>query len=157
MAAVDIGVAHQDDLVVADLGDVELLSDAGPDGRDEGLDLVVLEHPIHAGPLDVEDLAPDRENRLHPGVARLGGRPAGRVALDDEQFAFIGITAAAVLQLLGHARALERRLASGGVAGRASGDAGVGGLGCFGHQLLGLVRVLLQPVGQPIVGGALDE
>ena len=85
MAAVDVGVAHQDDLVVADLGDVELLADAGADGRDERLDLVVLQHLVDAGPLDVEDLAPDGQDRLGARVAGLLGRAAGRVALDDEQ------------------------------------------------------------------------
>ena len=91
MAAVDVGVAHQDDLVVADLGDVELLADAGADGRDQRLDLVVLEHLVDAGPLDVEDLAADGQDRLGARVAGLGGRAAGGVALDDEQLALLGV------------------------------------------------------------------
>src|SRR5690606_35885686 len=85
VAAVDVRVAHADDLVVAALVDVELLADAGADGRDEGLDLGVLEHLVEAGPLDVEDLAPDREDGLGGGVAGVDGGAAGRVALDDEQ------------------------------------------------------------------------
>ena len=59
--------AQDADLVVAALLDVELLADAGADGRDEGLDLDVLEHAVEAGPLDVEDLAPDGEDRLACG------------------------------------------------------------------------------------------
>ena len=81
--------AQDDDLVVADLVDVELLAEAGADGRDQGLDLVVLEHLVDAGPLDVEDLAPDRQDRLDAGVAGLGGRAAGGVALDDEQLGLV--------------------------------------------------------------------
>ena len=77
VAAVDVGVAQQDDLVVADLGDVELLADAGADGRDQRLDLVVLEHLVEAGPLDVEDLAADRAGS--PGCAGRGpGWPSRR-------------------------------------------------------------------------------
>ncbi len=56
--------ARMHDLVVAALLDVELLADAGADGRDERLDLEVLQHLVEAGPLDVEDLAADRQDRL---------------------------------------------------------------------------------------------
>src|SRR3712207_9458017 len=38
--AVDVGVRHQDDLVVAQLRDVELVVDAGAEGGDHRLDLV---------------------------------------------------------------------------------------------------------------------
>jgi hypothetical protein len=67
--------AHDDDLVVADLLEVELLADPGADGRDERLDLVVLQHLVDAGPLDVEDLAPDGQDRLRAGVAGLTAEP----------------------------------------------------------------------------------
>ena len=157
VAAVDVGVAHQDDLVVADLGDVELLADAGADGRDQRLDLVVLEHLVDAGPLDVEDLAPDGQDRLRTRVAGLGGRAAGRVALDDEQLGLVGVAGGAVLELVGHAGALERGLAPGGVAGAAGRLSGPGGLDGLGHHLAGLGRVLLEPVGQLVVGGPLDQ
>ena len=82
---VDVGVGHQDDLVIAQLLDVELVVDAGAQRGDERLDLVVLQHPVDAGLLDVEDLAADRQDRLDPRVAALLGRAAGRVALDDEE------------------------------------------------------------------------
>src|SRR6476661_7933333 len=41
--AVDVGIGHQHDLVVARLVDVEVLADAGAEGGDERLDLVVGE------------------------------------------------------------------------------------------------------------------
>ena len=77
VAAVDVGVGQQDHLVVADLVDVELLGQPGADGRDERLDLDVLEHLVDAGPLDVEDLAPDGEDGLGTGLrASLAEPPA---------------------------------------------------------------------------------
>ena len=85
VAAVDVGVGQQDHLVVADLVDVELLGQAGADGRDQRLDLGVLEHLVDTGPLDVEDLAPDGEDGLGVRVAGVLGRSAGRVALHDEE------------------------------------------------------------------------
>ena len=85
--------AQDADLVVAPLLDVELLPHPGADGGDEGLDLEVLEHLVEAGPLDVEDLAADREDRLAQRVAGGDGRAAGRVALDDEQLALLAVLA----------------------------------------------------------------
>ena len=87
VAAVDVGVGQHDDLVVADLGDVEVLGQAGADGGDQRLDLGVLQHLVDAGPLDVQDLAPDGQDGLGPRVAGVLGRAAGRVPLDDEQLA----------------------------------------------------------------------
>ncbi len=85
--AVDVGVGHDDDLVVARLLDVELVADAGADGADHGEDLLVGEHLVDARLLDVEDLAAQRQDRLEAAVARLLGRAAGRVALDQVQLA----------------------------------------------------------------------
>jgi hypothetical protein len=52
------------------LVDVELLgAEAGADGRDQRLDLGVLQHLVEAGPLDVEDLAADGQDGLGARVA----------------------------------------------------------------------------------------
>ena len=119
--------ASSDHLVVAGLGDVELLADAAADGGDQRLDLVVLQHLVEAGPLDVEDLAADRQDRLGARVAGVERGAAGGVALDDEQLALVGVAAAAVLQLVGHAGAGQRRLAADGVAGVLGRHAGLRG------------------------------
>ena len=56
--AVDIGIGHQDDLVIAQLRDIEVLdADAGSQGRDHGPDFLVAEHLVVARFLDVQDLA----------------------------------------------------------------------------------------------------
>ena len=82
---VDVGIGQQDDLVIPGLLEVEFVADVGPDGGDERLDLGVLKNLGQPGFLDVEDLAPDRENGLYPGVASLLGRAGRRIALDDEE------------------------------------------------------------------------
>ena len=82
--AVDIGVGHQHDLVIARLLDVEVLADPGAEGRDQRLDLGVGEDLVDPGLLDVEDLAADGQDRLVVGVAPAHGRAAGGVPLDDE-------------------------------------------------------------------------
>jgi len=57
VAAVDVGVRHDDDPVVADLVDVLLLLDAAAEGGDEGDDLLRREHLLEPRLLDVQDLA----------------------------------------------------------------------------------------------------
>ena len=157
VAAVDIGVGQDADLVVAPLLDVELLADAGADRRDQRLDLEVLEHPVEAGPLDVEDLAPDRQDRLGAGIAGGDRRAAGGVALDDEELALLAVLGRAVLELVGHAGAVEQRLGADDVAGLLGRHAGLGGGDGLLDHLVGLGGVLLEPVAQLLVGGPLDE
>ena len=114
VVAVDVGVGHQHDLVVAQLVEVELLVDAGAERGDDRLDLGVGQHLVDAGLLDVEDLAADREDRLDARVPALPGRAAGRVALDDEDLALLGVGRLAVRQLAGQAAAAEQPLAGAG-------------------------------------------
>ena len=67
-----------------------------------------------------------------------------------------GLRLRAVLQLVGHAGAVERGLAPDGVSGRSC--RGPCALGVDGlHDLVGLGRVLLEPLGQLLVGGLLHE
>ena len=85
VGAVDVGVGHQHDLVVAEVVDLELVRNPGADRRDQRLDLVVGENLVDPALLDVDDLAAQRQHRLRVPVAPLLRRAARRVALDDEQ------------------------------------------------------------------------
>ena len=141
--AVDVGVAHHDDLAVPPLARVFLVADAVADGRDDVADLLVAEHAVEPGALDVEDLAAEREDRLvEPVAAPLGGA-AGRVALDEEQLAGVLVVGGAVHQLAGQAAAGEDPLAvADQLAGLAGRLAGLGGQLRLGDDLLGRRRVL---------------
>ena len=125
MRAVDIGIGHDHDLVIARLGDVPLLREAAADRRDERADLGVREHAVHARLLDVEHLATQRQDGLRAAVAsRLGGTTGG-VALDEVDLALGGIAARAVAQLARqgepvHDAALLARVVARG-AGRLAG------------------------------------
>jgi len=58
MRAVHVGVGHDDDLVIAQLLDVELVAaDAGAKRGDQRADLFGGQHFVEARPLDVEDFA----------------------------------------------------------------------------------------------------
>ena len=105
--AVDVRVGQQDDLVVAQLGDVERLADARAEGDDQRPDLLAREHLVDARLLDVEHLAEHRQHGLEVPVTALLGRATGRVALDDEQLAPRRVALLAVGQLARQCRALE--------------------------------------------------
>ena len=83
MAAVNIGIGHDDDLVIAELLDVKLLAESRAERRDDGGELVVAVDLVGARLFDVEHLAPERQDRLKARVASLRGRAACTVALDD--------------------------------------------------------------------------
>ena len=129
MRAVDVGVGHDDDAVVAQLGDVEIvLADAGAEGGDQGADLLGGEHLVEARLLDVENLALQRQDRLELAVAPLLGRAAGRVALDQVQFAQGRVLLLAVGQFARQGGDVQGALAPGQLAGLARRLAGAGRL-----------------------------
>ena len=129
----------------------------GADRGDQRLDLLVAQHLVDARPLDVQDLAADRQDRLEPRVARLLGAAAGAVTLDDEQLGLFGIARRAVGELARHRRRLEQRLAAREVARGPRRDPGPRGLQALLHRGLALGRVLFEPVGELLVGDPLDE
>ena len=151
MLAVDVGVGHQHDLVVPQLGEVEVLADAGAERRDQRLDLLVAQRAVEAGALDVEDLAADRQDRLRARVAPAHRRAAGRVALDDEDLALLGAVRLAVRELAGHAARLEQALAAGRLARLAGRHARGGGLDRLADDVARLGRVRVEPVAELLV------
>eukprot|EP01035_Chromulina_nebulosa_P014895 gene14895-19708_t len=61
MRAVDVGVGHHDDLVIAQLRQVEIVAaDASAERRDQRADLLGAQHLVEARALDVEEIR-DRE------------------------------------------------------------------------------------------------
>ena len=89
MVAVGVGVRQDDDAAVAQPRQVEALADAAAERGDQVGELLVLEHLRERRALGVEHLAAQRQDRLTRAVAALLRRPAGRVALDDEELALL--------------------------------------------------------------------
>jgi len=158
VGAVDVGVGHQDDAVVAQLLDIELVAaDAAAERGDERADLGAAEHLVEARLLDVQDLALERQDGLGAAVAALLGGAACRVALDDEEFGARGIAFLAIGELAGEAGDVERTLAAGELAGLARGLAGARGLDDLAGDGLGFLRVLQQELGELRGDGGLDH
>ena len=102
MGTVHIGIRHDDDLVIAQLGNIEIvavaLGKSAAEGVDHGLDLCIGKHFIDTGFLHIQDLTADRKNGLIHTVSRCLGTAARRIALYDENLTFGGISGLAVRQ-----------------------------------------------------------
>src|SRR5690606_15463244 len=83
VCAVDVGVGHDDDAVVAQLVDVEIGADAGTQCGDQGGDLFAGDQAVEARLLDVQYLAAQRQNGLELAVAALLGRATRGVPFHD--------------------------------------------------------------------------
>ena len=111
MRAVDVGVGHDDDLVVAQVVRAILRARTDAERLDEIGELLVLRQLVARRRGDVEDLAAQRQHRLGRAVARLLGRTAGRVALDDKEFRALRRGVRAVGELARQPQLARRRLA----------------------------------------------
>ncbi|MBG9885522.1 hypothetical protein ABE10_02745, partial [Bacillus toyonensis] len=85
VGAVDVRIAHEDDLPVPRRGQVEGTTGPRPDDLDDRRAFGVRKHVADRGLLHVEDLAPDRQQRLILAVSRVLGRAERRITLDDEE------------------------------------------------------------------------
>ena len=77
MGAVDIGVGHQDDLVVTQVVVAIAVAGAAAERLDQVGQLRVGYELVLGRGGDVEDLAAQREDRLGPAVARVLGGTTG--------------------------------------------------------------------------------
>ena len=156
--AVHVGVGQDDDLAVADLGDVLGVADVHADGGDQAGDLLVLEQLLEAGLLDVEHLAAQRQDgldRCGRGRSRPSRRPSRLRRGTARSRRGRG---GAVHELAGQAAAAEDLLAVvERVAGLLRRDPGLGGEQHLLADPLRLLRVLLQVLGQDFVDDAGDD
>ena len=158
MRAVHVGVGHDDDLVVAQLAEVELVApDAGAERGDQRADLLAAEHPVEPRPLDVQDLAAQRQHRLVRPAPPLLRRAAGAVALDEEDLGLRRVLLLAVGELARQVRHVHRRLAPGQLARLARRLARQRRLDDLADDDPRLGRVLLEPLGELLVDQPLDR
>ena len=84
MGPVDIGIGHDNQLVVVGLVNIEVLAKAGTQGRKEGANFFVSQYPVQGCLFDVQNLPPNRQDGLGQPRPPLLGRTTGGVPLDDE-------------------------------------------------------------------------
>ena len=102
MCTIHIGICHDDDLVIAQLGDIEIvavaLGKSAAKGINHGLDLGVGQYFVNAGFLHVQDLTADRKDGLIHTVSGSLCTAARRITLYDEDLTLGGISGLAVRQ-----------------------------------------------------------
>ena len=158
MRAIDIGVGHDDDLVVAQLPDVEFIPpDAGAKGGDQRANFLAAQHPVKARAFHVQDFALERQDRLVGPAAALLGRTAGAVAFHQKDFGLRRIAFLAVGQLAGQRGHVQRGLAARQLAGLTGGFAGQSGFDDLGDNLAGGAGIFLEPLGQLFVDQVFDR
>src|SRR3546814_10947293 len=99
--AVDVGVGHDDDLVIAQFCKVEFVADAGAERLDQRADFLGRDDPVETRAFDIQYLALQRQDRLDVAVAALLGRSARRIAPDQEKLALAGGALLAIGHLAG--------------------------------------------------------
>ena len=118
MGSVDVGVGHDDDLMVAQFLQLKpVAADSASESGDHGADFLVLQDFVQPGFLHIEDFTADRQDRLETAVAsHLGGAASG-IPFDDVDLAERRIFLLAVGQLSREASAIERGFPQGQLAG----------------------------------------
>ena len=137
--------------------EVEIVLHAGADGGDHRPDLLVAEDLVDPGPLDVQDLAPERQDGLERAVAALLGAAAGRVALDQVDLAERRVVDRAVGQLARQHDVLQAGLLADQVARLARRLAGPGRADRLLDDVPRHRRMLLEEVAEVLVHHRLDD
>ena len=157
MRAVNVGIGHDDDAVVARLVGVEVVADVRANSRDQRADGVAGKRAVQARALHVEDLAAQGQDGLRLAVAGLLGRAACGIALYDEQFGVLRGLGRAVGQLARQRERVQHAFAARHLARLAGGLAGLERLGGLADDALGRGRVLLEVLGQALGHGVLHQ
>ncbi len=168
VAAVHVGVRHEDDLVIPRARDVErflvrlvavflLSTNAGAERQNQRADFVAGQHFVEASFLDVENLALERENRLELAIAPLLGGAAGRISLDDEQLAQRGIFLGAIGQFPRQAASVQGTFPADELFGLAGCFAGTGRIYRLTDDLAGNGRILFKIGTEGLVDRRLDD
>ena len=156
MRTVDVCIGHDDDLVVARLGNVEVATvagarrDAAADRGDKRLNGVARERAVVTHALDVQNLAAQGQNRLDVSAAAVLGRAACRVTLYNKELSQLGVTHRTVGELAGQRRRLEQALAAGRLTRLAGGVARLAGLLGLLDDLTSGLGMLLEVIGKAV-------
>ena len=84
MSSVDVGIGHDDYLMISQLVQVEVLSDTAAESCDHVLDFIGTEYLVKSGFFNVQDLTSQRKDGLTFTVTSVLGGTACGISLDQE-------------------------------------------------------------------------
>ena len=157
MLAVDVRIRHQNNLVVARLLNIEVITNAGAESGNHRLNLGVGESTVQASALDVQDLTAQRQNSLGVRVTTLNSRTTRRVTLHQVNLRDRRILRGAVLELTGHGAGLQQALTAGRLTCLTGCNTRLSGGDCAANNILRHRGVTAEPVAEVIVHLTLGE
>src|SRR5579859_2076223 len=157
VAAVNVGVGHQNDFVIAELACVEIVfADAGAERGDDGANFFVAEHLVVTRFFNVKNFTFQRKNCLVLAVAAHFCGAAGGFALNDEEFATAGIAFLAIGKFAGKAAGIHGGFAAREFARFAGGFAGAGRVNALADDAPRDSGMLVEPFAEAFVDDLLD-
>src|SRR5699024_2104758 len=154
---IDVGVGHEHNLVVAQLGDIKLFVDTRAKRSDDCLDFGVLQHLVHASLLRVQALAAQREHTLeHRGTATLCRTTSG-VTLHDVKLRNLRILGTAISELTWQTTQVRRRLTAHQLTRLARCHTSLRRRPGLIYDGLGLSRVGIKPVIEVLINCTLNK
>ncbi len=157
MGPVDIGVRHNNDLVIPELRDIETLSDTGAERDDNRLERIRLHHFVKARLLDVHKLPSKRKNRLKHSISTLLGASTGGISLNDINLGTGSISTGAIGKLPGERHSIKRALSKYGILRRSSGDARPRRKETLLQNRLPVIGMRLQKIQKPLGNHARND
>ena len=157
MLAIDVRIRHQNNLVVACLLNIEVITNAGTESGNHRLNFSVGQGTVQASTLNVQDLTAQRQNSLSVRVATLNSRTTRRVTLHQVNLRDRRILRGAVLELTGHGASLQQTLTAGRFTSLTGSDTRLSGGDCAAHDILRHRGVTTEPVAKVIVYLTLGE
>ena len=144
MGTIDVGIRHDDNLVVSPFRNVLFHSDTRPNRLNHAADFFIGENFIFARLVGVDDFTTKWQDRLIFPQASTFGASTGRITFHQVQLAFLHVLADTISQFPGQAAAGKRSFSFSqqrfGLAGRFT---RLGGQNPFANNRLGRSRVLL--------------
>ncbi len=157
MRSVHVGVGHNHQLAVAELGHVHVVgTDAAGQGLNNGADFLMTEHFVHPGFFHVEDFSLDRQNGLKYAIPSGLCRAAGRLSFHDVKFRGFHIAAGTIREFAGQAAAGQCPFACQ-FTGFACRFTRLSGQYAFLDNAFGIAWMFFQPDSQCFIDGAGDK
>ena len=114
MCAVNIGIGHDDNLVIPELLLVEVVCNSCAERHYNGTQFIVADNLVKSALFNIEHFSPKGKNRLDSSVSSLFGGAACGVSLNNEKLCYRGVFFRAVGKLSGQRVAFKRRFSSCG-------------------------------------------
>ena len=155
---VDISVGHDDDFMIPQLVRIKIIAaNRGAKRCNQSANFLASQHSVKARPLNVQNLAAQRQNCLIFTVSPLFGRATRRVTFDDEKFSFCRIALLTIRQFTWQRGNIQRAFAACELARLTGCLARRCGLNDLTNNCFGVGGMFFKPAAQSLVENILNN